>query len=211
MGRILSLRPLGYVGDRSYAFYLWHWPVLIIAAQYAGHELSLGARLLLLCGAFGLSIVSYRLVEDPLRRMRWPTPVGALSWPASAAAVLAVALVILGSLDKTARRFEAAAAAVRPLALVDTAAAANLERVPFAAASARRGRRQSGGATRPRSRGRSRRPSAASATTSTASRTVARRGDGRRGAGSAGSATPAARRRSSSSATRTRRCGCPRS
>ena len=33
-----------YVGDRSYAFYLWHWPVLIIAAQYAGHELSLQTR-----------------------------------------------------------------------------------------------------------------------------------------------------------------------
>jgi peptidoglycan/LPS O-acetylase OafA/YrhL len=130
VGRVLSLRPLGYVGDRSYAFYLWHWPVLIVAAQYAGHELSLGTRLLLLGGAFGLSIASYRLVEDPLRRMRWPTRIGALSWPASAAAVVAVALVIFGSIDKTARRIEAAAAAVRPLALVDTAAAANLDRVP---------------------------------------------------------------------------------
>jgi len=130
VGRILSLRPLRYVGDRSYAFYLWHWPVLIIAAQYAGHEVSLGGRLLLLGGAFLLSIVSYRMVEDPLRRMRWPTRVGALSWPASAAAVLVVALVIFGSIDKTARRIEAAAAAVRPLALVDTAAAASLTRVP---------------------------------------------------------------------------------
>ena len=130
VGRILSLRPLGYVGDRSYAFYLWHWPVLIIAAQYAGHELSLGTRLLLLGGAFGLSIASYRLVEDPLRRMRWPTRVGALAWPASAAAVVAVALVIFGSIDKTARKIEAAASAVRPLALVDTAAAANLDEVP---------------------------------------------------------------------------------
>jgi len=130
VGRILSLRPFGYVGDRSYAFYLWHWPVLIIAAQYVGHDLSPEANLLLLCGAFLLSIVSFRLVEDPLRRMRWPTRVGALSWPASAGAVVLVALVILGSLDKTAHRFDAAAKAVRPLALVDTAAAANLERVP---------------------------------------------------------------------------------
>jgi peptidoglycan/LPS O-acetylase OafA/YrhL len=130
-GRILSLRPFSYVGDRSYAFYLWHWPVLIIAAQYVGHELSLEANLLLLCGAFLLSIVSFRLVEDPLRRMRWPTRVGALSWPASAGAVVLVALVILGSIDKTARRFDAAAKAVRPLALVDTAAAADLERGPL--------------------------------------------------------------------------------
>ena len=30
--RLLSLAPFRYVGDRSYAFYLWHWPALVIAA-----------------------------------------------------------------------------------------------------------------------------------------------------------------------------------
>src|SRR5262249_47636463 len=49
---LLSIAPLRYVGDRSYAFYLWHWPVLVIAALYAGHDLSLIAKLLLLAGAF---------------------------------------------------------------------------------------------------------------------------------------------------------------
>src|SRR5206468_1451814 len=40
--RLLSSAPLRYVGDRSYALYLWHWPVLAIAMERAGHELSLG-------------------------------------------------------------------------------------------------------------------------------------------------------------------------
>jgi peptidoglycan/LPS O-acetylase OafA/YrhL len=126
--RLLATAPLRYVGDRSYGFYLWHWPVLVIAPQYAGHELDLGTKLLLLLGAFGLSIASYRLVENPIRRLRLNGPVGALLWPASAGLVLVLSLVILRSIGATAQRLEAAAAAVKPPALVETASAATVER-----------------------------------------------------------------------------------
>jgi peptidoglycan/LPS O-acetylase OafA/YrhL len=119
--RVLSLAPFRYVGDRSYAFYLWHWPVLIIAVQYAGHELSVAVKLLLLAGAFVLSIASYRFFENPLRRMRWPAPVGGLMWPASTAAVVAVSFVVLASIDKTATRLEPAAAAASPRTLQSAA------------------------------------------------------------------------------------------
>ena len=144
-GRVLSLAPFRYVGDRSYALYLWHWPILIIAVQYAGHELSTGARLVLMAGAFLLSILSYAAFENPIRRMRLPVPVGALLWPASAAVVLLVAWLTLGSIDETAARIDAAAAAVRPAALVDPAAptggqsAKPLPAVVAAADAARRG------------------------------------------------------------------------
>lgn len=121
-GRVLSFAPFRYIGDRSYAFYLWHWPVLIIAAEYAGHELSLGVKLLLLLGAFALSMLSYALIENPIRRLRWNMRLGTLLWPASAVGVLVVALPILASLGTTAARFDAAAAAVRPAALADPAA-----------------------------------------------------------------------------------------
>src|SRR4249919_289534 len=70
----LSLPPLRYVGDRSYAFYLWHWPVLVIAAEYAGHELSIVVRILLLVGAFLLSMLSYAVFENPIRQMRLRAP-----------------------------------------------------------------------------------------------------------------------------------------
>jgi peptidoglycan/LPS O-acetylase OafA/YrhL len=123
VGRFLALGPLRYVGDRSYAYYLWHWPVLIIAVQYAGHDLSVAVKLLLALGAFALSIVSYALFENPIRQMRWPAPAGALLWPASAAVVFVVAVLTLGAIDDKAARVEAAAAAVKPAPLADPAAA----------------------------------------------------------------------------------------
>jgi hypothetical protein len=143
--RVLSLRPLRYVGDRSYAFYLWHWPVLILAIEHEGHDFSVGVKLLLLAGAFTLSIVSYALWEDPIRRLRWPARTGGLLWPASAVVVLAVALPILGSLDKAAARVDAASAAVKPAALVDVSATytpqAELQAVAAVRAAVRAARR----------------------------------------------------------------------
>jgi peptidoglycan/LPS O-acetylase OafA/YrhL len=95
---VLGRRPLRLVGDLSYAFYLWHWPVLVIAAQYAGHPLSTHANVGLLAAAFVMSYVTYRLYENPLRHsrsLRRPRLALAL-WPASFAAVaLAVALGIV--------------------------------------------------------------------------------------------------------------------
>jgi peptidoglycan/LPS O-acetylase OafA/YrhL len=123
IGRVLSLRSLCYVGDRSYAYYLWHWPVLVIAVQYAGHDFSVGRKLALMFGAFLLSILSYDLFENPIRHMRWRAPIGAMLWPAAAGAVLLVAAITLGAIDSKASRLEAASAAVKPAALQDPDAA----------------------------------------------------------------------------------------
>jgi len=141
--RLLSLAPFRYVGDRSYAFYLWHWPVLVIAAEYAGHELSGAVRLGLLAGAFGLSILSYAVYENPIRQMRWRPQTGALLWPASAAVVLVVAVPILVSLNARATRISEASAAVRPTQLGQATAVrgswAPLPAVAAAVAAAKRG------------------------------------------------------------------------
>jgi peptidoglycan/LPS O-acetylase OafA/YrhL len=135
-GRVLSVAPMRYVGDRSYALYLWHWPVLVLAAGYAGHELSTPTRLGLLAGAFLLSIVTYALVENPIRHMKWRAPTGALLWPASAAVILAVALPILSSLRGTATRIASASAAVQPAALVTETGPARTSWKPLPAVAA---------------------------------------------------------------------------
>ena len=92
---VLSRQPLRLVGDLSYAFYLWHWPPLVIAAQYVGHPLSTLQNLMLLAIAFAVSYVTYRLYENPLhhaRRLRPPRLALAL-WPVSMSAAVFVAVL----------------------------------------------------------------------------------------------------------------------
>ena len=105
--RLLSIAPMRYIGDRSYAFYLWHWPVLVIAVLYEGHELSVGAKMLLLLGAFLLSVISYRLFENPIRRSRWSPRTSALLVPASVAVAVAVTMITLSSINAKTFRLEA--------------------------------------------------------------------------------------------------------
>jgi peptidoglycan/LPS O-acetylase OafA/YrhL len=59
-----------WIGRHSYAIYLWHWPVLVLAEAQFG-PLPLPTRLALVGLAVGLSAISLRLVEDPVRHSPW--------------------------------------------------------------------------------------------------------------------------------------------
>lgn len=69
LNRLLSVRPLTYVGDISFSLYLWHWPVLVIGMEAIGARTP-EVRLALVAVAVGLSVASYQLVENPIRRAR---------------------------------------------------------------------------------------------------------------------------------------------
>ena len=62
---LLSVRPAQEIGRLSYGWYLWHWPVLVIAG--AGHGLAV--KLALCVGSLGLAWLTYRLVENPVRHL----------------------------------------------------------------------------------------------------------------------------------------------
>jgi hypothetical protein len=69
LSRLLGLRPLTWIGDLSYSWYLWHWP-LIVFAKALWPAASVAAPI-----AAVASIVpawlSYRFIENPVRfRMR---------------------------------------------------------------------------------------------------------------------------------------------
>ncbi|TRW43558.1 acyltransferase family protein [Georgenia yuyongxinii] len=71
--RFLRARPLEWLGQRSYAVYLWHWPVILIVGELvptaqdsAGHWLVRGAALTI---TLALAAVSFRLVEQPVRSL----------------------------------------------------------------------------------------------------------------------------------------------
>lgn len=94
-GRLLSGRRLGRLGDLSYGFYLWHWPFLVLPALHVGSELRLLDKVGLVLLALAASALSYRLLEDPVRRVRslGHRPHLALSlWPLAVTAVLGTAL-----------------------------------------------------------------------------------------------------------------------
>jgi peptidoglycan/LPS O-acetylase OafA/YrhL len=129
VGRLLARRPLLVVGDRSYAFYLWHWPVLVLAAEYLGGRVPVAANLGLLAAAFALSCVTFALVENPIRhRVRRRATTGVV-FAAAMAAVLGTAALSLGAVDRERQRFlepaaASAAVAAQPAA-VDAAATAS--------------------------------------------------------------------------------------
>ncbi|HEX3243121.1 MAG TPA: acyltransferase family protein [Solirubrobacterales bacterium] len=66
-GRLLSLRPVRYVGRISYSWYLWHWPALIFAAAVWG-ALSQSLALAVLGASLLPTVLSHHWIEEPLRR-----------------------------------------------------------------------------------------------------------------------------------------------
>ena len=68
---LLRLRPFQWLGLVSYSLYLWHWPVLTLAAQHSRTgTLSVANSLWWLVLSLGLAIVTYQLVENPIRHNR---------------------------------------------------------------------------------------------------------------------------------------------
>ena len=69
-GVLLDHRPMAWIGARSYGIYLWHWPVLVLAAARFG-PLSAAQRIGALVLVVGAAALSYRWVENPARRSVW--------------------------------------------------------------------------------------------------------------------------------------------
>ena len=63
--RALCTRPARYVGRISYAWYIWHWPVLVFAAPH-----STAAAVAVVLASAIPAIATHRWIEEPLRRSR---------------------------------------------------------------------------------------------------------------------------------------------
>ena len=99
---LLGMRPVRWLGKRSYSLYLWHWPVLIGLSEIAGYgiERSMGLvpfHLLLIAIAMLLSMATYRFVENPIRHWKLPPAqsIGlGLGMVALSVAILSVVIVV---------------------------------------------------------------------------------------------------------------------
>ncbi len=66
-GQLLA-KPLPvFLGKISYGFYLWHWPVLVLAEYWRGQMVWVERAAWILLAAI-LAVASWRLIETPLRR-----------------------------------------------------------------------------------------------------------------------------------------------
>ncbi|CAM3372634.1 acyltransferase family protein [Occultella aeris] len=71
---VFSLRPLAWIGERSYGIYLWHWPVILLIAAFAppvgmdtpGHWVQRGLAVL---ATLVIAAVCYRWIENPIREL----------------------------------------------------------------------------------------------------------------------------------------------
>src|SRR5262249_5859790 len=120
---------------RSYALYLWHWPFLVLAAQYVGHPLSKEENFMLVAAAVALSALSYGLFENPIRNRRWSGRTAVVLWPASVAASLVVAVVLLQFVDAK----ESSAAVATPKTTASRVADPAIPSIRAAAGAAKRG------------------------------------------------------------------------
>ena len=70
VGRVLSLKPLVFVGLTSYSFYLWHWPFFAFHRYYTSSGPDLPIALAIILASFALSVLSLQFVERPFRTPR---------------------------------------------------------------------------------------------------------------------------------------------
>jgi peptidoglycan/LPS O-acetylase OafA/YrhL len=129
--RLLGLGVFQWFGKRSYSLYLWHWPILIIAAEQAGKSsLSLGDNLLLILLAIVVSMASYSFVENPIRHAKLPSRT---TVAAGLATVLATVLILTLVVSAESTPGPAAGVKAAPdvqAVLHEVAAAKSITKVP---------------------------------------------------------------------------------
>jgi peptidoglycan/LPS O-acetylase OafA/YrhL len=125
LGPIIGQKPLLWLGLRSYSFYLWHWPLLVLTDYLI--EISLPRGILVplqLLATLVIADLSYRYVELPFRgKAKLPGLPGGwlrLARPALVGLSLAVVLFVgwSGLFDGTNRSLEQAEASTPTVARV---------------------------------------------------------------------------------------------
>ncbi len=91
--RLMSLKPLVFLGGISYSLYLWHWPLISLSTYYSGRPVNAVTGPVIIIAAVLLAWLTKVLVEDRVRRARFLSGHPWRSVSTALAAVLPVALV----------------------------------------------------------------------------------------------------------------------
>lgn len=66
VSRLLAIRPMQMIGNVSYAWYLWHWPLIVLGDMLFGTEIP-NVRLVMAALSLGVAVFSFFVVENPVR------------------------------------------------------------------------------------------------------------------------------------------------
>jgi len=67
-GVVTRSTPVQWFGNTSYSLYLVHWPIIIIATEFAVQPLSTRSNVLLVLSSIIVAAISYYVIENPIRR-----------------------------------------------------------------------------------------------------------------------------------------------
>lgn len=105
VSRVLSVPALTWIGRMSYAWYLWHWP-LVGLAGVLDPDIGVPGRLAWSAGALGLAWVTHRFIEQPVRNGSTALSRVPAHWvlPGTVAASVVVAALAHGAMVVAERR-----------------------------------------------------------------------------------------------------------
>jgi peptidoglycan/LPS O-acetylase OafA/YrhL len=98
VARAFSITPLRWAGLVSYGVYLWHWPLFVVLTRERVGLGGWGLTALRLGATFAVAVVSYRFLEQPIRKhgITFGRPIVVVP-AATAAAVLCIVLATRGA------------------------------------------------------------------------------------------------------------------
>ena len=98
ISRLLSLKPIVFLGLISYSLYLWHWPIIVFARLWWLAPLGAAGKTIVFGASVAAGTMSWWFIERPYRlrsllsapaKLRWAALAGTASAILSAAALLA--------------------------------------------------------------------------------------------------------------------------
>lgn len=94
VSKFISNRIFTFFGKISYSLYLWHWPVVVFTSVFYFHEVNLVGKVVLFVISVVLGYLSWRFVEQPVRRNAKKID-AKLAFKSASALFILTALVVL--------------------------------------------------------------------------------------------------------------------
>ncbi len=69
LARVIGMRPLRWIGERSYGIYLWHFPIIVLTTpEGAQQQVDIPRAIVQVAATFIVAALSWKYIENPIRR-----------------------------------------------------------------------------------------------------------------------------------------------